>query len=208
VITYDALFFDFDGVLADTEPLHWRIWREVLLPVGIDLAWDYYERECIGITEMAMLETLGRLANPPKTALELSPLYSLKRSRFRDEVMAKPPISKETIALVQEMSGLKIAVITSSQRSEIEPILKQTKLLPLITACVYGDETAKHKPSPEPYLLAVQRTHACRPLVFEDSDPGLASARAAGLDTVRVTSADKLPEIVRRALSEANRKEP
>lgn len=200
MIPYDALFFDFDGVLADTEPLHWRIWQEVLLPVGIDLGWDYYERECIGITEVAMLETLGRLANPPKAAHELSPLYPLKRSRFRDEVTARPPIPSETIALVKELPGLKMAVITSSQRSEIEPILKQTNLLPLMAACVYGDETAKHKPSPEPYLLAVERTQARRALVFEDSEPGLASARAAGLEAVRVTSASELPRLVRQAL--------
>jgi beta-phosphoglucomutase len=203
VSQHDALFFDFDGVLADTEPVHWRIWRDLLLPVGIVLDWDYYERECIGITEEAMLETLARLAHPPKAIHELSHLYPMKRKIFSEVALADPPISNETLAAVKAASLLKMAVITSSQRSEIEPILRKTQLLPIMTACVYGDDTAKHKPSPEPYLLAVERTQAKRPLVFEDSEAGLESARAAGLDTVRVKSAADLPMLIRRTLGEA-----
>jgi beta-phosphoglucomutase len=203
VSRHDALFFDFDGVLADTEPVHWRIWRDLLLPVGIVLDWDYYERECIGITEESMLETLARLARPPKATHELSHLYPMKRQIFRDVALADPPISLETIAAIQAASTYKMAVITSSQRSEIESILQKTNLLQLMTACVYGDDTAKHKPSPEPYLLAVERTQARSPLVFEDSDAGLESARAAGLDTVRVKSPADLPMLIRRALGKA-----
>lgn len=200
---HDALFFDFDGVLADTEPVHWRIWRDLLLPVGIVLDWDYYERECIGITEEAMLETLASLAHPPKAIHELAHLYPMKRKIFRDVALADPPISGDTIAAVQAASTYKMAIITSSQLSEIEPILQKIKLLPLMTACIYGDDTAKHKPSPEPYLLAVERMQAKDPLVFEDSEAGLESARAAGLDTVRVKSPADLPMLIRRALGKA-----
>jgi len=197
---YDALFFDFDGVLADTEPVHWRIWHELLLPVGIRLDWDFYERECIGITDGAMLATLGRLADPPKASHELAALYPMKREQFRITVAANPPILPETIQLMQEYSQLQLAVVTSSRRLEVEPILKKCGVLPLLAACVYGDETAKHKPSPEPYLLAAERTAARRALVFEDSAAGMESARAAGIEVVQVRHASDLPALVRAAV--------
>jgi len=62
---FDAILFDFDGVLADTEPVHWACWAEVLKPLGITLEWDYYRDHGIGIDDKDMLRALAGLANPP-----------------------------------------------------------------------------------------------------------------------------------------------
>ena len=48
---FDSILFDFDGVLADTEPLHWATWAEVLKPLGVTLTWDYYSRHAVGIDD-------------------------------------------------------------------------------------------------------------------------------------------------------------
>jgi len=200
VSRYDAFFFDFDGVLADTEPVHFRVWRELLLPLGISLTWDYYERECIGVTDSAMLAKLGQLADPPKAINELMPLYPLKRERFRYVASVDPPLTSSTIAAVEALRGMKLAVVTSSRRSEVEPILLKAGILNCMTACVFGDETQNHKPLPEPYLKAVERTGADRALVFEDSPAGIASAQAAGLEVVHVRHAFDLPGLIRAAM--------
>ena len=57
-----ALIFDFDGVLADTEPLHWQAWREIVEPYGIDLNWEIFKKICVGLSDAEMLNELCRLA--------------------------------------------------------------------------------------------------------------------------------------------------
>ena len=58
-----AIFFDFDGVLLDTEPVHCACWAEVLAPAGLTLTWDYYRDYCIGIDDRDMLRTMARQAD-------------------------------------------------------------------------------------------------------------------------------------------------
>ena len=55
---YEAVLFDFDGVVVDSEPVHYECWREILTPFGIELDWNTYSEHCIGITDRAMLAFL------------------------------------------------------------------------------------------------------------------------------------------------------
>ena len=193
---FEAVFFDFDGVLADTEPIHFRCWREVLLGRGIQLDWEYYVKECIGVSDRAMLVRLGALANPPKVADELFDLYPMKKKMFRDACSLQNPISAPTVSAVESITNLPLAVITSSGIAEVEPILLFSKLLLLLKTVVYGNEVKRLKPAPEPYLLAAERCHIRRALVFEDSAAGIASAEAAGHLVVKVESPSDLPSLI------------
>ena len=191
---FDALLFDFDGVLADTEPVHFVCWREVLLDHGIDLTWPYYERECIGVADRAMLERLGAFRSPPASIDELWPSYSRKREIFRNRIAAEPPFQRETAELLGKLHGsYKLAVVSSSHRAEVEPPLEQAGILPLFQALVCGMEVRNLKPAPDPYLRAAELLGAQHPLVIEDSDAGVASGQAAGFDVLRLTSANRLP---------------
>ncbi len=67
-------------------------------------------------------------------------------------------------------------------------------------ASVYGDEVANLKPHPEPYLLAGQRLGVKNPLVFEDSDAGIASARAAGFHAIQVPHPADLPRLIAESI--------
>ena len=197
---YEAILFDFDGVLADTEPLHFQCWRHVLGSVGLDLSWDYYERECIGVSDREMLVRLGRLANPPRPLDQLWPLYPDKKRKFAEESRTIQLISPATKDLLKSLTGYKLALVTSSGASEIEPLLNKESVARHFAACVFGDSVQNLKPHPEPYQKAMELLGVSRALVVEDSLAGLASGRAAGCDVLEVRSAQEVPTKVGQAL--------
>jgi HAD superfamily hydrolase (TIGR01509 family) len=192
-LPFDALLFDFDGVLADTEPLHFACWREVLTQFEIDLPWPYYQRECIGVSDRAMLERLGAAKDPAVPIETLWPTYARKQEIFRERVAAAPPFEAGTLDLIRSLYGsYKLAVVSSSHRSEIEPPLERAGIRGLFETLVCGMEVANLKPAPDPYLRAAELLGSKRPLVIEDSDAGVASGLAAGFDVLRLSSAGAL----------------
>ncbi|MCW5981211.1 MAG: HAD family phosphatase [Bryobacteraceae bacterium] len=199
---YDAILFDFDGVLIDSEPLHCACWAEVLAPLGVTLDWTTYRAHCIGVADRDMIAFLAARAGGRLSAERLWQEYPRKNRKFLERVVANPPFPPETVALIGELQpAYPLAVVSSSGRSEVEPVLAAGGLLRFLSGAVYGDEVGRHKPDPEPYILAAARLGARSPLVVEDSVPGIESARAAGFDVVRVGSADETAQVVRRRLN-------
>lgn len=90
-----------------------------------------------------------------------------------------------------------IGLVTSSYRLEVEPVLEAVGVRHRFAASVFGEEVKNLKTHPEPYLLAAERLGVSRPLVFEDSEAGLASAAAAGFDATRVPHSDDLVRLFR-----------
>lgn len=199
-MTCDAVLFDFDGVLADTEPLHFEAWRDTLTPAGVNLTWKVYVSSCIGLADREMIEMLGRLAHPPKSLVELWPLYPLKKKLFQNLADSRRLVESPVIEAMKSLTGYGLGVVTSSAKSEVAPILERDGILPLLGTAVYGDEVARLKPDPEPYRTAMERLGARRAMVFEDSAAGLASARAAGCDVVQVAHPKDLPDLIARFL--------
>jgi len=199
-----AVLFDFDGVLADTEPYHWRAWREVLRPFGIELDWETFERTCIGVSDLAMLSGLCALSSRIVTPDQLRAQYPLKRKIFHGLVEGRSIIGEDIIDTVNSLHDKLLAVVTSSNRAEIEPILNNSGILRSLNTVVYGNDVRHYKPHPEPYLLAVERlgVKADRAVVFEDSAAGIQSARAAGCQVVKIESVSQLPRLVRAFLPE------
>jgi len=192
-----ALLFDFDGVLADTEPLHFECWREVLAQKHIRLDWDYYQTKCIGISDRQMLQALGQIGPRIYSIDELMPLYPLKKQLFRDRAAETRLISEPVLDELTKCTQYKLAVVTSSGRTEIEPILLREQIMPLLSTAVYGNEVKALKPDPEPYRTAMERLGATQAIAFEDSAAGIASARAADCEVVIVRHASELPELLR-----------
>ena len=198
---YDAILFDFDGVLADTEPLHFSAWREVLIPHGIDLTWNFYVEKCIGVADREMLDFLRTLANPAVSLDVLWPEYANKKRLFQKLVAGQSPISVATVDLIKSLAKIKLAVVSSSFRAEIEPMLRRAGILEHFGALVFGDDVTNFKPHPEPYLMAAAKLGAFRPLVVEDSDAGQASGKEAGYEVLRIVRAADVPEEVLRTLN-------
>ena len=201
---YDSILFDFDGVLADTEPIHHACWREALAPFGIDLDWETYRTRCIGPSDWEILVMLGREHNPP---LDPNTLYAARPGKqriFATRIEADPPISSTTVDLISSLQDYRLAVVSSSDVSEIEPPLLASGIRSKLAAMVTASHVQKQKPDAEPYLLAARLLKAERPLVVEDSPTGIASATAAGFDVLRVENPASMPAALRSWLKHQN----
>ena len=199
-MSYDAILFDFDGVLADSEPLHHACWTEVLQPFGVSLDWDTYAARCIGVSDRAMLEFLASRCDQPVDVGALWPQYDAKKALFRRRIAEIQPFCAGTLELFPLLAAWRLAVVTSSGRTEVEPVLERGGIRGYLSAAVYGEDVAQHKPAPDPYLRAAELLGASRPLVLEDSDSGVASARAAGFDVLRVRSPLEVGPLLRSTL--------
>jgi len=201
VSRYEAVLFDFDGVLADTEPVHFACWREVLAPFGIQLAWPVYAKECIGVSDRLMIQRLCHEAKPPVDLERLWSEYPRKKQIFRERIAAAGTVfCPDTVNLITCLSVYKLGVVSSSGRSEIEPPLVQAGIRDRFGAVVCGSEVPNLKPAPDPYLRAADLLGVRTALVVEDSDAGEESGRAAGFDVLRVTSPLEVAARVRERL--------
>ncbi|MBZ5604712.1 MAG: HAD family phosphatase [Acidobacteriia bacterium] len=200
-MSWDALLFDFDGVLADTEPVHYACWREILQPYGIQLDWGFYQKQCIGVSDRLMIHTLAAERVPPIPFEEIWPEYERKQILFRERLEASPPFHVETVELIRNLSAqYKLAVVSSSGRTEVEPPLERAGFRSCFETLVCGREVANLKPAPDPYLKAAELLGARRPLVIEDSEAGVTAGRAAGFEVLRVSDAKSVPTQVRAHL--------
>ena len=110
--------------------------------------------------------------------------------------MAAPGLAQ----FLSSLEAYKLAVVTSSDRSEVAPLLEAGGIRRFFQAEIYGDETPRLKPAPDPYLRAAEALWARLPLVVEDSDDGVASARAASFDFVRVRTPGEVAAAVQERL--------
>src|SRR5947209_5433853 len=118
---YDAVLFDFDGVIVDSEPVHYECWCEVLKPYGFDLDWDTYARNCIGVSDRKMLEQFAADVAPRVKLEDLLSEYPRKKELFRQKIETAEVLDPETRALLHSLEGYKLAVVSSSARTEVEP---------------------------------------------------------------------------------------
>jgi beta-phosphoglucomutase len=198
---FDAILFDFDGVLIDSEPLHCACWAEVLKPLGVNLEWDFYSRHCIGIDDREMLRMMATQADPPRDWDQLWAQYPAKRDLFRERTLKAPPFDAALGGLLEELRGnYKMAVVTSSGRAEIEPLLQAGGLRDYFATMVCNREAGGLKPLPDPYLRAAYNLGAKAPLVVEDSAAGIAAGRAAGFEVLAIKSPVEVPQAVRQRL--------
>jgi len=198
---YPAIFFDFDGVLVDSEPVHYDCWREILDGYGLDLDWKTYSEHGIGTSDRSLLAHVCRQTNPPFDVELLAAQYPRKKEMFRLRMLENPPFSNEVLELLRELQNYPLAVVTTSGLSEVEPILVHAGARDFFRAAVYGGDVKRHKPAPDPYLLAMERLGAQAGLAIEDSDAGEASARAAGLDVLRIHAQSEMPARLRKKLA-------
>ena len=198
----DSILFDFDGVLADTEPVHCACWAEVLATKGVTLEWDAYRRRYIGIDDRDMLRMLAAEASRPVPWEELWKLYPAKKELFRSRTLSAPPFDAQLRPFLNGLDDrYALAVVSSSSCSEIEPMLEAGGLRRYFQTVVGGENVKHHKPAPDPYLLAAERMNIRAALVVEDSEAGLASGRAAGFEVLAVRRPADVPALVAHRLA-------
>jgi len=198
--SYEAVLFDFDGVLVDSEPVHFVCWQEVLRKFGLTLDWDTYCGQGIGVSDRALLAIMAKQCDPPLDIELLVAEYPWKKELFVQRMLAEPRVSTEIRDLLDGLTDYKLAVVTSSGRAEVEPILRAAGILDRFETVVYGGDVQHLKPAPDPYRLAVERLSVKSALVIEDSEAGEQSGLAAGLDVLRVPDQSKVAAMVRERL--------
>jgi beta-phosphoglucomutase len=195
-----AIIFDFDGVIADTEPLYWRAWSELLKEHGVSFEWADYCRIGRGIRDENMLQSLAQLVPDPEVMACIQRRLPERREMIRLWKLDPPPISAATVELLHSLQGRTLGLVTSSDRFDVEGLLQSAGIADCFDGCVFGEEITSHKPDPTPYLLIREKLRINGGVVFEDSDAGVLSATRAGFRTIRVTSPEHLPHLVRKML--------
>jgi beta-phosphoglucomutase len=199
---YEAVLFDFDGVLVDSEPVHLDCWLRALAPLGIHIYWETYCEEFIGIDDREMLATVCGRADPPVAFEDAWATYPLKKRLFEVRMHGTGIITDDVRTLIAQLRNrMKVAVVTSSAQSEVEPVLRSAGLLEELHTVVYGGDVERLKPAPDPYLLAAERLGVKRALVVEDSRAGLEAGRAAGFEVLHVQRQSDMVQLLTAALS-------
>jgi beta-phosphoglucomutase len=197
----ETLIFDYDGVIANTEPIYWRIWAEILEPLGIRFTWDQYCEFGRGVQNARMLAKLRQLAQTPLTLFGVEEQFALRKRIMRDLCVNEPPIAVATIEMLRSLKGYRLGLVTSSAESDVQPVLRAAGIYQCFEASVFGEDVECHKPAPDPYLLLGNRLGIRAGLVFEDSDAGITSAQQAGFTVIPITEPEQLSRIVYREIS-------
>jgi beta-phosphoglucomutase len=199
-VRYEAILFDFDGVLVDSEPVHFECWQEILETFDMYLDWETYRTHGIGVSDRDLMSMICREAGRPLEVERLLAEYPRKKELFLNRMLERQSFSSEVLELLPQLQAYQLAVVTSSGQSEVEPILRHAGIHGMFRTMVYGGDVKKLKPAPDPYLLAVEKLGVRTALVVEDSDAGEASALAAGLDVLRVRTPTEMPELLRERI--------
>ena len=191
-----AIVFDFDGVIANSEPLHFRGYRDVLAEEGVTLTEpDYYARY-LGFDDVGAFQAIGAEQGASWTRARVDDLVARKAVRLelleRDVSILFPGAAA---AIRRASAAMPIAIASGARGAEIRRVLERENLLTCFAAIVAAEDTPVSKPAPDPYLRALAllapatgaNLRGAECVAIEDSVWGLASARSAGLKTVGVT---------------------
>jgi beta-phosphoglucomutase len=192
-----AIVFDFDGVIANSEPLHLQAFQQTLAEEGIDLTRSEYYSRYLGYDDVGMFQALARDRGLAMTDRRVTALVARKGAHVQAMLNAGSVLFPGAANFIRAAAAaVPIAIASGALRHEIDEIVDAAGLAPLFRVIVASGDTPESKPSPAPYLLAFERLREQtglaleprRTVAIEDSRWGLESAAGAGLRCVGVTN--------------------
>ena len=192
-----AVIFDFDGVIANSEPLHFTAFHDVLAAEGVAFSEEEYYTRYLGYDDAGVFRAVKRDRRLTWTVDRVAKLIARKAARLERIEQERPILFPGAEQAIRRLAALvPLAIASGALRAEILRVLDRAALTPYFGAVVAAEDSPASKPAPEPYLRAVSllSTSMGEPLqpdecgAVEDSRWGLQSARAAGLHTVAVTN--------------------
>lgn len=193
-----AVIFDFDGIIVDSEPMHYRAFQKVLEPLGAGYSWKEYVDRYMGFDDRDAFREAFRVSGLQLREGQLAQLIADKAACFQEVIAHGVKAYDGVVELILSLSGtVPLAICSGALRSDIEPVLAQLGLDSAFDRMVTADEVQESKPDPASYRLALARLQEAFPergitpaetLAIEDTPAGISSARGAGLKVLAVTN--------------------
>jgi len=212
----NAVIFDFDGVILDSEGLHYKIFNQVLEKYKIFVTWEDYQKRYIGYNDEDALKIIFKNNKKRVNKKIIDELITRKAVLFEESVHNNgAEVFPGVVELIKSIPvKLPIGLCSGALRSDIVPVLKNLKIKRFFKSIVTAEDTKKSKPYPDPYLLSLKNLNIQDPsktIAIEDTPAGINSAKEAGMKVLAVTntfSSGYLYEAdaIASSLSEVNRK--
>jgi HAD superfamily hydrolase (TIGR01509 family) len=187
---FDGYIFDLDGTLVDTMPLHYRAWDQAMRKVGLQAPLD--EELFYSLGGVPTLRVADLIAKHYGLKIDPHAVFDHKESLFvelqKDAKLIEPVVEFARRAALTHP----VSVASGGPRTIVRGMLELTGLAPLFPfdRVITPEDVAQGKPAPDMFLLAAERmgVPAKNCLVFEDAEPGMRAAEAAGMKWVKVPS--------------------
>ena len=181
---FKAYLFDCDGTIVDSMPLHYVAWKRALDAHGCPFPEEQFYAMG-GLPVETVIEQLNQQHGLTMAPYETSVIKEGYYTEMIDDLKAVPGVVEH----IHEHHGrIPFAVVSGSTRESVETSLNALGILDKFDTLVCAGDYSKGKPDPEPFLLAAKRLGIdpkdC--LVFEDAQPGIEAAKAAGMQSVRI----------------------
>ncbi len=201
-MSLQAVFFDFDGVIADSEPLHLRAYQTVLGAEGMDLRKDDYYARYLGYDDVGLFQELAKDRGLAVTTAKIDEWVHSKSHLIEQMLSGDNVLFPGAVDCVKLFAAhVPLAVASGALEPEIDHVLRHAGLRDCFVAIASASDSVRGKPAPDLYLLAIaklaSRTQEKRGgdpinpsqcIAIEDSHWGLEAARKAGLRCVAVTN--------------------
>jgi HAD superfamily hydrolase (TIGR01509 family) len=185
---FNTILFDLDGTLANTDPIHFQIWQDLLQSHGLDIDRTFYQQHISGRLNADILRDLL----PHFSAAEGISFSRDKEALFRRRAanLLRPLAGLMDLLTWIDDRQFKQAVVTNAPPENARFMLETLGLAHVFPIVVLGDEVERGKPDPMPYQEALRRLGAIAPeaIAFEDSPSGVRSASGAGIFTIGVAT--------------------
>jgi beta-phosphoglucomutase len=189
---------DFDGVITDSEILHFRSFNRVLARYGAEITMKDYYKTYLGLTDVDCFSLLIREGHLKAGTQEIEELVKQKNQIFEELAKTEGRIIEGVRDFLQmlKQNNIPMAICSGALLVEIELILEEAELRNFFEVIVSAEQIRKGKPSPDGFLLTLRKLNSGRQtpitgaqcVVVEDSYWGLAAAKAAGMHTIAVTN--------------------
>jgi beta-phosphoglucomutase len=198
-----AIFFDFNGVIIDDEPIQLKVYQEALAAEGVALTEDDYYSS-LGMDDQTFVRAAFERAGLALKEETLSALIERKTELHRGMIEDELPLFPGVVTFIKALARrYPLGLVSMARRQEIDHVLKRARLDRVFAVIVSAEDAHTCKPDPCCYQRALELLNAKRRderklpllpkecLVIEDSPPGIQAGRAAGMRSLGVTNTVK-----------------
>lgn len=194
-----AAIFDFDGVIVDSEPLHFRLFQRLLAEQGVPLTREDYDAIYLGMDDReCFTEALAR--HGKNAALPRVPeMINRKSELLMAKIAEKPPVLPGAVDFVRALAKMvPVAICSGALRREIDAMLRHADIRSCFAGIVSAEDVSRGKPDPQGFIKALALLNRGRApsafitaascLVIEDSLAGIEGAKSAGMKCLAVAN--------------------